>query len=148
MKNLMIALVVGFLGLSGMAAAAKADTQLIERHSYGYNFDGAVYRFNADQGSAWMVVNLSEYNDNADLPVPHGPTVYHESHLASVKGLSFDAAASQILFVTEAGSKIVCATVVEKNGVFGRKWLINPTGACRTYEVRENHAMSVYFEAK
>lgn len=81
-----------------------------------------------------------------NVPAPVS-IVRHTVVKADVAGLSYDAAAAQIVFTGNAG-KVVCATVTEKHGMFGTKSIITLTGACRAYEKYENRGYSVYFEAK
>jgi hypothetical protein len=146
MNKFLVALVL--VGASLSASAARADTLLIEGHSDLVSFGGAAFRFNAQEGTAWMVVNLFEDIADPATDVPfHGPLVHHWSAAVSVEGLSYDAAAAQVVFTGQVG-KVVCGTVVEKKGLFGMKQVINLTGACRTYSVREHRGENVYFEAK
>lgn len=147
MNKFLIALVM--VGASLSVGVAKADTLLIERHGGEYSFSGTSFRFNDHDGTAWMIVGLSEDLGAPDFDMyPHGgPITRRETVTASVPGLSYDTAAAQIVFTGDVG-KVVCATVTEKKGVFGMKQIITLTGACRTYTVRGRTDESVYFEAK
>jgi hypothetical protein len=147
MNKFLIALVL--VGASLSVGVAKADTLLIESHSWQYSFAGTNFRFNDHDGTAWMIVGLSEDLGAPDMDMyPHGgPISRHETVTASVPGLSYDTAAAQIVFTGNVG-KVVCGTVTEKKGVFGMKQIITLTGACRTYSVRGHNDESVYFEVK
>lgn len=127
---------------SASGAAAHADTVLVDRASYGNYFRGVDYHFNAEQGSAWVDVRFDA--DVPGVPGNHGITYTPVTDkLKWVQGLSYDAAAAQLVFVGSAG-KFVCATVTHQ----GAKDWIKATGSCRFYSVQEHHGVSVYFEAK
>lgn len=145
MNKTFVALLVGFSALAGVAA--HADTVLLERHAFELNYEGTGFRFDAANGAAWMEVHLAERVDMPVDMVPPAPIVRRATVKVQVAGLSYDAAAAQILFTGEVG-KVVCATITEKHGMFGTKSIITLTGACRTYQRFENRGYSVYFEAK
>lgn len=171
MKKTLMAFVLAATGL--VSAHAQAETVQIDSMSRSYVFAGSQYRFDAASGTAWIHLNYVEPRPNMGRcgPMTGGgysgpgagyggpdlgrvlcrePVTRHHDELASVRGLSFDRASSQIVYRGATG-KYVCAAVVEKSKRWprrGKYWLINPTGECRVFAERGPRGTTVYFEAK
>jgi hypothetical protein len=126
------------LSVIALSASAHAATAvLIDQEDSGLQVTGIEYRVNPAMGRAWALVETYDSSiaggDDGD---PAG-----ESRV-KVPGLSFDAAASQIVYAAEGG-QVVCANVVSQP----RKLLINPTGACGFHTARGSHVVDDGFTA-
>jgi hypothetical protein len=80
-----------------------------------------------------------------------GPEYRMLERTVSVRGLTYDAPSSRILFADREGHKTVCASVSQRYArITHRPYLsIVPTGACRAFGVANvgNGTTSIFFEA-
>jgi hypothetical protein len=163
------ALVVGGLA----ASVAQAETYQVAKIDSEYFLAGHAYGFDAPSGRAWIDLEVSTVVSKD--PCFNGPSVPYSMKAASssmasrpcrpefrndtirakfpqfagtVGGLKFDSVSSQIFFFdTETGVKTVCATVVPKTSIWGRRYnKIRWTGDCRVSTKREDGMTTALFE--
>jgi hypothetical protein len=124
-----------------LSASAQAETLLVDNYGFGQDYAGFNYRFDSARGTAWIDLHFTQESGMGYERAFH---TAHFTRSAPVRGLSFDAAASQVVFTSMNGAKSVCATVAAN----GRKLYVRATGACRVFGTRRGRAMSVYFQAQ
>lgn len=124
MKTTLLSLIAFAL----FSVSAAADTLVIDKHSSRDLFAKGAFQFN-DAGRSWVRLTYQRETYN-----PRVGEMYYRpfSKTVNVAGLSYDKASAKIQFVTQAGAKVVCATVAPGKNWLGKPiWLITPTGACK-----------------
>ncbi len=118
MKKILIAIAL----FSAFSALAGTSTKVFEiRDSRHSERDVTTsFRVNSELGRAWINVEVTEnfFDD-----------VRYDNHRVLFKGLSLNAEGTAIV-LDQDGALTECATISPKDGVFGRKLIIRPTGKC------------------
>ncbi|MGK5083974.1 hypothetical protein WDW37_11795 [Bdellovibrionota bacterium FG-1] len=142
MRSVFVAAVLGLV----FSFPASADSIPVLHYAAYDDYAGYRYIVDTAKGAASLQVSFTEVQPTDTTPMHGSPFVRHTFD-ATVPGMSFDTAASQIIFMGQVG-KVVCATVTEKHTVFGTKLMIRPTGSCDARVKRDVSGITVVFEAK
>ncbi len=119
-----LGLVMASLPQLALAETVSASAGTAHR----YRLDAKFYHFDENSGSAHVDVRVMTFTYAGHGNAPS--KTYKTRHIEGL-GLSYDSYAREIQLKTAAGSTVVCANVVEKTGVFGRKFdVIEPTEQC------------------
>lgn len=148
MKKMIFALTM-FFAFSAMAGASTKVFEIRDsRHSE--KDVSTSFRVNTELGRAWIEITLEDRRFD-DISYDH--------HRALVKGLSMNAEGNAIV-LDQDGALTECATVTPKDGVFGRRLIIRPTGRCiftpkftkidvdNGFEVRKVRVLQVYLNVE
>ncbi len=148
MKMIILALFM----FSAFAASAGTSTRIFEiRDSRHSEKDvTTTYRVNSELGRAWVEITLEDHSFD-DISYDH--------HRTLVNGLALNAEGTAIVF-DQDGALTECAIVTPKDGVFGRKLIIRPTGNCtftpkftkidvdNGFEVRKVRMLQIYLNVE
>lgn len=130
MKTYLSMLVILMAGLSG--AVASADAIPLSPWGAGTMSNNTwSFGVNAESGTAWVNFRVNTAHGGRGENALGLYYKHKDYTFVSIKGLSYDAAQAKIIYVNQAGKKVICATTEADTNFWGNPVLnINTTGAC------------------
>ena len=125
-----LALSLGFASFTATGASPAANPpattvpiKILDTRVNSFDDASKSYAINRELGRAWIEVTLTVQPSGDDSVAPDVIRV-------QVPGLGFDAAASAVVFRANDGQAVKCAQVTQKQRLFSKQDVIEPTGHC------------------